>query len=133
MAGLDDLISQIPIADIAKKVGADQGEVAQTIQQLVPALVGGLQVNVQDDNIDSSKLEAAVSNHACGFEGGPSAGQRRAAASTASARASSTRSRRRDSARSRAMRRPHSSRTTRSSVSAGMDQNGSMTGEICRS
>jgi len=64
MAGLDDLLSQIPIADIARKVGADQGEVESTIQQLVPALVGGLQVNVQDDNIDSSKLEAAVSTQA---------------------------------------------------------------------
>jgi|GEM_PF-2413994 len=64
MAGLDDLISQIPIADIASKLGADQGEVASAVQQLVPALVGGLQVNVQDDNIDSSKLEEAVSSHA---------------------------------------------------------------------
>ncbi len=64
MAGLDDLISQIPIADIASKLGADQGDVASAVQQLVPALVGGLQVNVQDDNIDSSKLEEAVSNQA---------------------------------------------------------------------
>ena len=64
MAGLDDLISQIPIADIASKLGADQGEVASAVQQLVPALVGGLQVNVQDDKIDSSKLEEAVSSHA---------------------------------------------------------------------
>ncbi len=64
MAGLDDLLSQIPIADIASKLGADQGEVAKAVQQLVPALVGGLQVNVQDDNIDSSKLEEAIDSHA---------------------------------------------------------------------
>jgi len=64
MAGLDDLIAQIPIADIASKLGADQGEVTSAVQQLVPALVGGVQVNVQDENIDSSKLEEAVSNQA---------------------------------------------------------------------
>lgn len=64
MAGLDDLISQIPIADIASKLGVDQGEVTTAVQQLVPALVGGMQVNVADDNIDSSKLEEAVDNHA---------------------------------------------------------------------
>jgi hypothetical protein len=64
MAGLDDLIAQIPVADIANKLGADQGEVSQAIQQLVPALVGGVQVNVQDNKIDSTKLEEAVQSPA---------------------------------------------------------------------
>ncbi len=64
MAGLDDLISQIPVQDIANKLGANQGEVSSAIAQLVPALVGGLQVNVQDGDIDSSKLEEAVTAQA---------------------------------------------------------------------
>jgi len=60
MAGLDDLINQIPVADIAAKLGADQGEVSQAIATLVPTLLGSLQENVQADDIDSSKLESAV-------------------------------------------------------------------------
>jgi hypothetical protein len=60
MAGLDELFAQIPVADIASKVGADQGEVNNAIRTLVPALVGGLAQNVQSDDIDSSTLESAV-------------------------------------------------------------------------
>ncbi|OBG11797.1 hypothetical protein A5765_16810 [Mycolicibacterium celeriflavum] len=60
MAGLDELISQIPVKDIASKVGADEAEVNNAIRTLVPALVGGLAENVQADSIDSSKLESDV-------------------------------------------------------------------------
>ena len=60
MAGLDDLIAQIPVQDIASKIGADEGEVNNAIRTLVPALVGGLQQNVQADDIDSSKLESGA-------------------------------------------------------------------------
>jgi hypothetical protein len=60
MAGLDELINQIPVQDIASKIGADEGEVNNAIRTLVPALVGGLQHNVQADHIDSSELESAV-------------------------------------------------------------------------
>ena len=51
MAGLEDLIAQIPIQDIASKLGADSSEVSTAVAQLVPALVGGLQVNVQDGQV----------------------------------------------------------------------------------
>jgi hypothetical protein len=60
MAGLDDLINQIPVADIASKLGADQGEVSQAIQTLVPTLLGTLHENVQAEDIDSAELESAV-------------------------------------------------------------------------
>ena len=60
MAGLDDLFNQIPVADIASKLGADQSEVNQAIQTLVPTLLGTLQENVQADDIDSTHLESAV-------------------------------------------------------------------------
>jgi hypothetical protein len=60
MADLDDLFAQIPVAEIANKLGADEGEVNNAIKTLVPALVGGVQQNVQADDIDSSKLESAV-------------------------------------------------------------------------
>lgn len=60
MAGLDDLYSQIPVADIASKLGAPEGEVNQAIQTLVPTLLGGIQHNVASDDIDSSTLESAI-------------------------------------------------------------------------
>jgi hypothetical protein len=60
MAGLDDLFAQIPVQDIASKIGADEGEVNNAIRTLVPALVGGLQQNVQAEDIDSSELESTV-------------------------------------------------------------------------
>ena len=60
MAGLDDLFAQIPVQDIANKIGADEGEVNNAIRTLVPALVGGVAENVQADQIDSSDLESAV-------------------------------------------------------------------------
>ncbi|GAS96436.1 membrane protein [Mycolicibacterium canariasense] len=61
MAGLDELFAQIPVQDIASRLGADEGEVNNAIRTLVPALVGGLQHNVQSGDIDSSQLESAVS------------------------------------------------------------------------
>ena len=64
MAGLEELFNQIPTQEIAKQLGADEGEVNNAIRTLVPALVGGLQHNVQADDIDSSTLEAAVDNQA---------------------------------------------------------------------
>jgi hypothetical protein len=64
MAGLDDLISQIPIQDIASKLGAPQNEVAEAVQQLVPALVGGLQVNAQDNDEVAGKIESVAAQHA---------------------------------------------------------------------
>ena len=60
MAGLDDLFNQIPVADIASKLGADQGEVNQAIQTLVPTLLGTLHENVAAEDIDSSQLESTV-------------------------------------------------------------------------
>jgi hypothetical protein len=60
MAGLDDLFNQIPVADIARQLGADEGEVNQAIQTLVPTLVGTLHENVAADDIDSTQLEETV-------------------------------------------------------------------------
>jgi hypothetical protein len=77
MAELDDLINQIPVADIASKLGANEGEVNSAIRTLVPALVGGIQQNVEKDDIDSSDLESAVTQHGASglLDGGVSVDQ----------------------------------------------------------
>ncbi len=77
MAGLDDLYAQIPVQDIATRIGADEGEVNNAIRTLVPALVGGLAENVQADQIDSSDLESAVAQQGASglLDGGVSVDQ----------------------------------------------------------
>ena len=77
MAGLDELFNEIPVQEIAAKLGADEGEVNTAIRTLVPALVGGLQHNVAADDIDSSKLESAVNEQAASglLDGGVSVDQ----------------------------------------------------------
>jgi hypothetical protein len=77
MPGLDDLFAEIPVQDIASKIGADEGEVNNAIRTLVPALVGGLQQNVQADHIDSSELESTVAQQGASglLDGGVSVDQ----------------------------------------------------------
>ena len=74
MAGLDELFAQIPVSEIASKIGADEGEVNNAIRTLVPALVGGVAENVQANQIDSSDLESAVAEEGAGglLDGGVS-------------------------------------------------------------
>jgi hypothetical protein len=60
MAGLDDLFAQIPVQDIAQKLGADSGEVDSTIRTLVPVLVGGLHDNAQNPDSASNIVSAAA-------------------------------------------------------------------------
>ena len=77
MADLDDLIKQIPVADIASRLGANEGEVNSAIKTLVPALVGGIQQNVRTEDIDSSELESAVAEQGASglLDGGVSVDQ----------------------------------------------------------
>jgi hypothetical protein len=63
MAGLDDLFAEIPTQDIAHQLGADPGEVDNTIRTLVPVLVGGLHDNAQNPD-NATNIEAAASSHA---------------------------------------------------------------------
>ncbi|CDO89732.1 hypothetical protein AWC29_22740 [Mycobacterium triplex] len=67
MAGLDDLYAQIPTAEIASKLGADEGEVDTAVHTLVPALLSGLHQNSQDpehaDRIESAATAAEDDGH----------------------------------------------------------------------
>jgi hypothetical protein len=77
MAGLDELFAQIPVQDIADKLGADPGEVDNAIRTLVPTLVGGLQQNAQGDDSTAGKIESAAQRHAASglLDGGVSVDQ----------------------------------------------------------
>ncbi|MEB3034880.1 DUF937 domain-containing protein [[Mycobacterium] nativiensis] len=67
MAGLDDLFAQIPIQEIADKLGADSGEVNNTIQTLVPVLVSSLSQNAQESGQANSIVDAATTFAAQGL------------------------------------------------------------------
>jgi hypothetical protein len=77
MAGLDELFAQIPTQELASKLGVDEGEVNSAIKTLVPALVGGIQQNVQAEDIDSSELESTVAQQGASglLDGGVSVDQ----------------------------------------------------------
>ena len=63
MAGLEELYSHIPTANIASQLGADQGEVENAIHSLVPVLLTGMHQNAQDPE-HASRLESAAGDHA---------------------------------------------------------------------
>ncbi|OBK17982.1 DUF937 domain-containing protein [Mycobacterium asiaticum] len=63
MADLDDLYQQIPTAELATRLGADQGEVDKAVHTLVPVLLSGLQHGSQDPE-HASRIESAASGHA---------------------------------------------------------------------
>lgn len=63
MAGLDDLYTQIPTAEIANKLGADEGDVDNAVHTLVPLLLGGLEQNSQDPE-HASRIESMATDHA---------------------------------------------------------------------
>ncbi|MFJ3379168.1 DUF937 domain-containing protein [Curtobacterium sp. NPDC090217] len=68
MAGLDDIISQIPIGDLAKKLGVDEATANQAVQKALPALLGGMRANAEQGGGQS--LEQAVDKHSAALVDG---------------------------------------------------------------
>lgn len=58
MSEIDDLLSQLPIDQIARQVGASPDEVTQAASAVLPALMGGMQANAKDPGGATSLLEA---------------------------------------------------------------------------
>lgn len=69
MASLDDLISQIPIGQIAQQLGVDEKTASTAVQAALPTLVGGLQANAQDP-AGAASLLSALGNHGNLLDGG---------------------------------------------------------------
>ena len=63
MASLDDLLSQIPIDQIAQQLGVDQATAESAVKTALPTLVGGLGANAQDP-AGAASLESALQSHA---------------------------------------------------------------------
>jgi hypothetical protein len=70
VASYDDIIANIPIADLASRLGVDEATARAAVDQALPALLGGMGANAQDA-AGAASLERAVQHHPPQlFEGG---------------------------------------------------------------
>ncbi|MFF5031728.1 DUF937 domain-containing protein [Nocardia salmonicida] len=68
MTSFDDLLSQVPIAQIADQLGVDQATATTAVQAALPTLLGGLQVNASEPQ-GAASLLGALDNHGGLVEG----------------------------------------------------------------
>jgi hypothetical protein len=59
---VDDILSRIPLADLAARLGVDEGTAEEATRQALPALLGGIQANTADPG-GASSFASAVRQH----------------------------------------------------------------------
>lgn len=59
----DEILSQIPIDQLAQQLGVDEATAEKAVRQAVPALLGGMKANAQDPG-GAASLEKALGEHA---------------------------------------------------------------------
>jgi hypothetical protein len=62
MSGLDDLMSKIPMDQLAQRLGVDEPTAERATRRAVPALVGGMQANAKD-RAGAASLHKALGKH----------------------------------------------------------------------
>ncbi|MGH8952787.1 MAG: DUF937 domain-containing protein [Acidimicrobiia bacterium] len=62
MDPIEEILSQIPMGQLAEQLGTDEASAEQAARQAVPALLGGLQANAQDSG-GAASLTNALSQH----------------------------------------------------------------------
>lgn len=62
MSAVDDILSRIPMADLAARLGVDQGTAEEATRQALPALLGGIQANTADPG-GAESFASAVRQH----------------------------------------------------------------------
>lgn len=70
MSAVDQILSQLPIDDIAARLGTDPATATQAARAALPALLGGLQANAQDPAGEASLAEALTQHDPALVEGG---------------------------------------------------------------
>jgi hypothetical protein len=61
----DEILSQIPLDQLAQRLGVDEATAEQAVRQAVPALLGGMEANARDPG-GAASLEKALGQHAGG-------------------------------------------------------------------
>src|SRR3954447_25346219 len=64
MATVDDMMSQLPMDQIAQALGIDEATAAAATRKAIPALVQGMQANAQADPAKAEALAKAIAAHA---------------------------------------------------------------------
>ena len=59
---VDDILSRIPLADLAARLGVDEGTAEEATRQALPALLGGIQANTADPG-GAASFASAVRQH----------------------------------------------------------------------
>lgn len=59
---LDALLSQVPVGELAAKLGVDEDTALAAVKQALPGLLGGLAVNASSDE-GKQQLEGALAKH----------------------------------------------------------------------
>ncbi|MEJ3652853.1 DUF937 domain-containing protein [Actinomycetes bacterium KLBMP 9759] len=62
MSPVDEILSQIPISQLAGQLGVDEQTAEQATRQALPALLGGIQANTEDPG-GASSFAQAVQQH----------------------------------------------------------------------
>jgi hypothetical protein len=62
MSQIDELLQEIPISDLAARLGVSEEEAQQAVSKAVPALVSGMAANAQDP-LGAASLEKAIGEH----------------------------------------------------------------------
>lgn len=62
MTAVDDILSRIPLSDLAARLGVDEDTAEQATRQALPALLGGIQANT-DDPGGAASFASAVRQH----------------------------------------------------------------------
>jgi hypothetical protein len=62
MTAVDDILSRIPLADLAARLGVDQATAEEATRQALPALLGGIQANTVDPG-GAASFASAVRQH----------------------------------------------------------------------
>ncbi|MFJ4231858.1 DUF937 domain-containing protein [Cellulosimicrobium cellulans] len=70
MAGIDDILSTIPLDQLAGRLGVDEATAQQAVGAALPALLGGLRANAQDPAGAASLGEALTQHDPSLVEGG---------------------------------------------------------------
>jgi hypothetical protein len=70
MSAVDEIMQQLPLGQLASRLGTDEQTAGAAAQQAIPALLSGLHANAQDP-AGAASLEGALGNHSGGLvEGG---------------------------------------------------------------
>ena len=62
MSEIDEILSQVPMDQVAAALGVDQSEAEEATRTAIPALLGGMQANAADP-AGAASLMSAVEQH----------------------------------------------------------------------